>query len=119
MPIIVSSKNKTLAVKLDGELDLVSAHEFRETVDRAMDEMTSQNLIIDMARVSFIDSSGLGVLLGRFRRIKAKNGQMIICGLSANVKRILEMSGVLNYITHCTSEGEAWKIIAKNSVKEA
>lgn len=119
MPIILNSKNKTLTVKLDGELDLVSAHEFRETVDRAMEETMSLNLIIDMTRVSFIDSSGLGVLLGRFRRIKAKNGQMIIFCLSANVKRILEMSGVLNYITVGASEAEAWKIITKNTVKEA
>lgn len=119
MPIILNSKNKTLTVKLEGELDLVSAHDFRETVDRAMEEMGNLNLIINMTKVNFIDSSGLGVLLGRFRRVKAKNGQMIVCSLSPNVKRILELSGVVNYITVCFNEAEAWKIIARNTVKEA
>lgn len=119
MPYVLSSKNRTLMIKADGELDMVTAHEFRESVDRAMEEMMSQNLIIDLTRVTFLDSSGLGVILGRFRRIKAKNGQLIIIIGQGSVKRILELSGVLSFISLCSTETEAWKLLEKNIAKEA
>jgi len=119
MPFILNSKNRTLTVKLEGELDLVSAHEFRETVDQAMRELMSENLLIDLSRVTFIDSSGLGVILGRFRKIKGTNGQMVLYGPSANVRRILELSGISTFIPICLNEAEAWKLIEKRTVKEA
>ena len=119
MPFILNSKNRTLTIKLDGELDLVSAHEFRETVDRAMEEMMSKNLIIDLNKVTFIDSSGLGVILGRFRKIKANSGEMVIFGPTANIRRILELSGITNSIPICWTEAEAWKVIEKRAVREA
>lgn len=119
MPYIITSKNRTLLIKLDGELDLVTAHEFREAVDRSMEEMLSQNLIIDLTRVTFLDSSGLGVILGRFRKIKARNGQMIIVASAGSIKRILELSGVLSFIPLCSTETEAWKLLEKRIAKEA
>ena len=130
MPFILNSKNRTLTIKLDGELDLVSAHEFRETVDRAMEEMMSKNLIIDLNRVTFIDSSGLGVILGRFRKIKANSGEMVIFGPTANIRRItfqasasVQQIGIEVVIPDNSKIlrilAEAWKVIEKRSVKEA
>jgi len=119
MSFILHSKNRTLTVKVMGELDLATANNFRETTDRAIDEIMGLNLIIDLAKVTFIDSSGLGVILGRFRKIRAKGGQMILVGLSANIKRILELSGILSFIPVCSSEADAWKQIEKKSFKGA
>ncbi len=119
MPFILSTKDRTLIIKLDGELDLVRAHEFRETVDRALDEMMSRNLIIDLSSVTFIDSSGLGVILGRFRKIKSGRGEMVLYGAGPNVERILELSGITTFVPLCRTEAEAWKIIERSRVKEA
>jgi len=119
MPFILHSKNRTLLVKLEGELDLVSSHEFRETVDQVMNEMMNRNLIVDLNRVTFIDSSGLGVILGRFRKIKAWGGEMVLCCTTPNVRRILELSGITTFIPIIGTEAEAWKLIAKRSIKEA
>ena len=119
MSLILQSKNRTLVVQADGELDLVSAQSFRETVDRAIEEIAGLNIIIDLSRVTFIDSSGLGVILGRYRMIKAKNGEMILCGLNKNVNRVLEMSGLLSFIHICENMHAAWKIIEERAVREA
>lgn len=119
MSILINSKNRTLSVRVDGELDLVTAHEIREEIDRAMDEMLGQNLIVDLARVTFIDSSGLGVILGRYRKIKAKNGKMVLCALNPNVKRILELSGILSFIPVALTEGDARKMIEQKAFKGA
>lgn len=119
MPFILNNKNRTLTIKLDGELDLVQAHEFRETVDSAMEETQSENLLIDLSSVTFIDSSGLGVILGRFRRVKSARGEMILFGATPNVKRILELSGITTFVPMCLTEAEAWKLIEKSRIKEA
>ncbi len=119
MSLVLHGKNRTLTVHIDGELDLVSAQQFRETVDRALEEMVGLNLIVDLAKVTFIDSSGLGVILGRYRMIKAKNGEMVLCGLNKNVRRVLEISGLLSFIIICETEKDAWKIIEDRAFKGA
>ena len=119
MSLILHSKNRTLVVQADGELDLVSAQKFRETVDRAIEEMAGLNLIIDLSKITFIDSSGLGVILGRYRLIRAKNGELVLCGMNKNVNRVLEMSGLLSFIHTCESVDAAWKIISDRAVREA
>jgi stage II sporulation protein AA (anti-sigma F factor antagonist) len=116
MTFTLRRKNRTLIIYIKGELDLVTANDFREAVDRTMEEMMAKNLLIDLSNVSFIDSSGLGVILGRFRKISAKNGQLILVGLNPNVKRILELSGILSFIPVCTDETEVWELLEKNVI---
>lgn len=119
MPFILNNKNRTLTIRLDGELDLVKAHEFRESVDNAMEEMQSNNLLVDLSFVTFIDSSGLGVILGRFRRIKSAKGEMALFGASPNVRRVLELSGITTFVPLCATEVEAWRLIERSGIKEA
>lgn len=119
MAIILKNKHKTLFVKMIGDLDLVSAREFRDSVDQAMLDLECQHIILELSRTSFIDSSGIGVILGRFRKLKERNSIMILCGLTPNVLRILELAGILQLFAVCTNESEAWKIIEKKSLKEA
>ncbi|PKM89022.1 MAG: anti-sigma F factor antagonist [Firmicutes bacterium HGW-Firmicutes-12] len=116
MTFTLRRKNRTLIIYLTGELDLVKANEFRETVDNTMEEMMAKNLIIDLSSVNFIDSSGLGVILGRFRKISAKEGQVVLVGLNSNVRRILELSGILSFIPVCTDETDAWELFEKNVI---
>jgi len=119
MSLRLHSKNKTLVVRVEGELDLVSAQQFRETVDRAFQEIDGQNLIIDLAKVTFIDSSGLGVILGRYRIIIAKKGVVVLCGVNKTVQRILELSGLFSLLAVCAEEREAWKIIEERAYRGA
>lgn len=116
MVFTLRGKNRTIIINVKGELDLVTATEFRETVDKTMEEMVAINLIVDLTNVNFIDSSGLGVILGRFRKITANEGKMILTGLNPNLKRILELSGILSFMPVCKDETEAWKIIEKNVI---
>ncbi len=119
MTHILQNKNDTLVVKVVGELDMLTAQEFRETVEKAMSGALVRNMIIDLDKAGFIDSSGIGVILGRYRKIKAQNGVMVLWGMNENIKRILEMSGILSFIPFCSSEKESWEIIAKKAFKGA
>ncbi|HHW06555.1 MAG TPA: anti-sigma F factor antagonist [Clostridia bacterium] len=90
--------NNSLVVKVKGELDLLTAETFRNLVERAINREKTQNLILDMEQVDFIDSSGLGVILGRYRRIREQGGNMAIVGVKPHVKRILELAGIMGIV---------------------
>lgn len=98
---------KNLIVRISGELDLVVADEFRLKVEKALDDHPVQNILINMSKVDFIDSSGLGVILGRYKRISLTGGKIALAVLKPQVKRILELSGLLKIMEQYDSEEEA------------
>jgi len=96
--VTVKIKNESLIVKISGDLDLVLAKEFRETVDKILMDKPLRNLILDLSEVDFIDSSGLGAILGRYKMIQQRKGKMSIWGAKPSVYRILDLSGILKII---------------------
>ncbi len=84
----------TLVVRLSGELDLLVSDKLRQDVDQILETGKITNLIINMEKVTFIDSSGLGLLLGRYKKMNALNGNMYIVGAKASVAKILNFSGI-------------------------
>ncbi len=98
---------RTLVVRLQGELDLVAAEEFRRIVEKALDQTDARVLLLNLGQVTFIDSSGLGAILGRYRRMTQNQGHVILVGAGPALRPILEMSGLLRIIAHFDSEGEA------------
>lgn len=119
MSLILNSKKNTLIVHIGGDFDLVSANDFREKIDRSIAETMSQNLILDLEKTTFIDSSGLGVIMGRYRKIKANNGQMVIYGAKPGIKKIFEVSGILSLMPVCNTEKAAWQFIENKAIKGA
>ncbi|MDI3327446.1 MAG: anti-sigma F factor antagonist [Alicyclobacillaceae bacterium] len=87
-----------VVARLRGELDHHTSEAVRECVDAALEEAGSPFLLWNLAELSFMDSSGLGVLLGRYRRISQQKGKMAVCGPTAPVRRLLELSGVLSIV---------------------
>ncbi len=102
-----SNNKKTTIVRVAGELDLVAADQFRNEIDAAMEKNCSDNIIMNLNGVRFIDSSGLGVILGRYKKIKMRGGKMALVSAPVQVKRILELSGVLNIASSYETEDEA------------
>ncbi len=84
----------TLVVKLTGELDMLIVDRLRKEIDKRLEEQTFKNLIFNLERVSFIDSSGLGLIIGRYKKMNANSGRVYIVGASNNVEKILLFSGI-------------------------
>ena len=97
----------SLVVRLSGELDLATAEIFRRTVDAQLAKDGCSNLILVHKNVTFIDSSGIGAILGRYRLIRERQGRVIATGLRPAVRRVLEMSGVLRVVETADTEQEA------------
>ena len=85
-----------LLVELEGELDLETSPTFRAVVEERLNQYdTIKHLILDLKKVNFIDSSGLGVILGRFKRLSQQGGKLSAINVSPPIRRIFELSGLL------------------------
>lgn len=87
-----------LLVRLEGELDVYQVDQVRAVMEQALDDSGSQTLILDLENMSFIDSSGLGVLLGRYKRLQASGGTMLAASIQPQVHTVFELSGLLKLI---------------------
>lgn len=107
MKITTLLKQGILIVNIEGELDMHSADQFRKVVDTALDASGANNLLLDLRQVSFIDSSGLGVILGRYKRLSSLNGRIVAVHVQPQVANILELSGMLKIVELYETQAEA------------
>lgn len=75
-----------------GELDAYTAPELQEQLHRLADDDAIETLVVDLTRVSFLDSSALGVLVGALRRMREGNGELRLVEPRATVRRIFELT---------------------------
>lgn len=87
-------QNQTLIVYLEGELDHCSAQNIRRLLDGCIRDGDVKNMILDMERLAFMDSSGIGVILGRYKQIKDKGGRMMVRNMNRQVERVFRLSGM-------------------------
>lgn len=97
----------TYIIRLSGDLDELAAERFRSQVDEVIDSEPIQTVVVVMKDVTFIDSSGLGALLGRYKRLHARGGTLRIAAPTPAVRALLDLSGVPKLITIFPSERQA------------
>jgi len=100
--------DKSLLISLEGELDMHTAPPFKETIDAELQKNPNLiNLVLIMSNVSFIDSSGLGAILGRYRIIEERGGKLTIVAPTPHVMRVLKLSGMERIASFKNSAAEA------------
>jgi len=97
----------SLVVRLAGELDVHTAEGFKREVSRALEKTRVSRLVLNLKKVSFIDSSGLGAILGRYKAMSQRGGRLIIVSPSRPVRPVLKLSGLHGIIPFFSSEGAA------------
>ena len=107
MEISVMIKNKTLIASLCGELDHHSAKEVKDMIEEVIKNRGVKNLIFDFSRLSFMDSSGIGVVVGRYKLINSIGGNVAIVSQTRAVDRLLLMSGIKRLISTFNSLDDA------------
>lgn len=83
-----------ITVWLAGELDHCSALPIKTELDRLIADPSVRHLIMDLQGLQFMDSSGIGVILGRYRTLAARGGSVSVRGMSAQINRIFQLSGM-------------------------
>lgn len=98
-----------VVVTLVGELDHHNAEEVRIRVDDILDNYNCKTLIFNFAGVKFMDSSGIGAVIGRYKKMLLRGGKVCITNVSPAVKRIFELSGMFKIISIYDDVEEALK----------
>ena len=78
---------------VEGEVDVFTAPKLREKIIALLDG-GSDHLVVNLEKVLFMDSTGLGVLVGGLKRVKEKNGELALAGAQGTVLRVLSVTGL-------------------------
>lgn len=98
MEVSYIKEDKTLILKLTEELDHHVVEKIRRKADYEMERYIPRKVIFDFNNVSFMDSAGIGLILGRYKNITALGGKLEIINANETVNKILKMSGVTRLI---------------------
>ena len=104
MEMIFYVEEDTLIVELSGEIDHHVAEKLRRDIDAEVAMCGTRDLIFDFTKVDFMDSSGIGMILGRYKKIHGTGGRVRIRNAGRLVKQILDMSGVFSLMEYEDTE---------------
>lgn len=88
-----------LRIDLDEELDMKACKTLRTVIDGYIMRYQPREFVMDLSDVKFMDSSGIGLLIGRYNLIKFMDSKMTILNPTSSIKRILELSNISDKIT--------------------
>ncbi|WP_462412095.1 anti-sigma F factor antagonist [Neobacillus sp. Marseille-QA0830] len=92
------TRHNVLCIRLGGELDHHTADELREKASELIEKNEIRHIVLNLEQLTFMDSSGLGVILGRYKQIKQVQGEMVVCAISPSLQRLFDMSGLFKII---------------------
>ena len=98
MEIRIHPENRQLTITLIGELDHHGAKGLMETIDRAMEQNLPNKTVLDLQGLTFMDSSGIAVVLRAKRRMEALQGSLAVVNIPRQAARVLETAGLGRYI---------------------
>ncbi len=106
----VSHYHHVLLVRLSGELDHHTSASLRERIDLELSKGIYAHLIFNLSDLFFMDSSGLGVILGRYRRVSEMGGKMVVCSIQPSIHRLFDLSGMFKILPLCDDEKTALNV---------
>ncbi len=83
-----------LVAKLSGELDHHSAGALRESIDRAVLQQNCHRLVLDFSGLTFMDSSGIGLIMGRYRLLQGRGGKLLVQGANPRLEAVIRLAGM-------------------------
>ncbi len=92
-------RKNTLFIRLNGEMDQSTCGELRVKLMELIVKYEVINIVFNLKDVEFLDSSGIGVIIGRYNQLKAKGGKVILCNLNPNIEKIILLSGLTKICT--------------------
>lgn len=91
-------ENKQLIFKMDEEIDECEVQKIRRKLDNEIERYIPKEVIFDFSEVSFMDSAGIGLIIGRYKLTNMLGGKVQVANMTTPVKKIFEMSGMSKII---------------------
>ena len=90
----LGTANDTLVVKFIGDVDNLVCEPYKNKLETIINENKYKKVIMDFSNVTFIDSSGLGLILGRYNQLKKYHGTLYMSGISKQIEKIFNIAGI-------------------------
>jgi stage II sporulation protein AA (anti-sigma F factor antagonist) len=107
MQLEMKKRDNILIVKVEGELDHHYSDEIRKKIDQELMLTGVKHAVFDFTNLTFMDSSGIGMLVGRYRVVRSMKGNSFVICKEGHVQKILEMSGIFRLIPRKNSVDDA------------
>lgn len=91
---ITDGGDGTLIAKITGEIDHHSARWLRMDIDTAIQDKEPKKLLIDFSGVSFMDSSGVGLVMGRYKNMKERGGRVELTNMPEYIEKVMNLAGM-------------------------
>ena len=98
MNVTYDNENRILKLQMTEEIDHCMAEKIRSKADFEIQKYLPQEVLMDFENVSFMDSAGIGMILGRYKTTKMIGGTFNITNVKPSLRKVLEMSGILKVI---------------------
>ena len=98
MEMKYKAENRQLTITLSGELDHHAAKGLMEAIDRCMEQNLPVKTLLDLGGLTFMDSSGIAVVLRAKRRMEALAGALVVVNIPRQAARVLETAGLSRYV---------------------
>ena len=104
MESIYKKEDKQLIFKLEEDIDECAVQKIRRKLDNEIERYMPKEVIFDFNNVSFMDSAGIGLIIGRYKLINMLGGKLQVANMSQSVRKIFEMSGMQRIIPEMTKK---------------
>ncbi len=101
MSVKISAEKNKIVAFLSGEIDHHGALMLRREIDLAVREYNPIELILDFSEVSFMDSSGIGLVMGRYKLMSEIGGKIFVHNPPPHIKKVMKLSGIEKLATIC------------------
>ncbi len=94
MPVRIENQDGIITAFIMGDIDHHSAKEIRETIDFSLESSLPEILVLDFKDVTFMDSSGIGLVMGRYKLMQSMDGELRIQNVSSHMKNVMRLAGL-------------------------
>ncbi len=106
MAVKTESKNGFMICRIEGEIDISCSPDIKKTFDKLVSQKTPK-IVIELSKVTYVDSSGLATLVGILKNMRSYGGKMRLAGMSPKIKSLFEITKLDKLFEIMASEEEA------------
>jgi len=116
MALQIEIRGTALVARPDCEIDHHSAERLRAQIDAAFEKSSCRHIVFDFSQVGFMDSSGIGMIIGRYKNAEKRGGKLALAGMSDEMSRLFTISGLAKIIISSTNVEDALNTVTRNAV---
>jgi stage II sporulation protein AA (anti-sigma F factor antagonist) len=90
----LETQNDQVIAFIQGDIDHHTARDVREEIDAYVERVRPNILTLDFKDVTFMDSSGIGLVMGRYKLVRSMNGEVTVRNCSSHIKKVMKLAGL-------------------------